>query len=86
MATEWICDGCGRREPGVPSQLTGWHKPHDWFERNFNVKDDGSEAEGVFGPRGPERGTFKTILTACSRRCIDLVAAKTGSHSLVLPI
>lgn len=34
MAAEWICDGCGKREPavmyGVPRD---WHKPRKWFSR-----------------------------------------------------
>jgi hypothetical protein len=86
MAAEWVCDGCGKREPGIPTQGGGWKKPHEWYERNLSVKEDGTEAAGMFGPRGPESGTFKTILTACSRACIDRVAAKTATHSLVMPI
>jgi hypothetical protein len=86
MSAEWICDGCGKRAPGTPTQHAGWVKPRDWYERNLSVKPDGSEAAGVFGPRGPEEGMFKTILTACSRECIDRVAAKTGTHGICLPI
>jgi hypothetical protein len=82
MAAEWICDGCGKRAPGSPSQHGGWHKPHDWFERNYSVTEDGAEADVLFG----RNGTFKTILSACSRACIEKVAAKTRSHSVVIPI
>jgi hypothetical protein len=32
MATEWICDGCGAREPGVIGGR-GWIKPPRWYER-----------------------------------------------------
>ncbi len=85
MAAEWICDGCGKREPGIATE-SGWMRPRDWYERNFSVKEDGTEAAGVFAPRGPQRGTFKTILTACSRRCIETVATKSGGHSLVMPL
>jgi hypothetical protein len=38
MATEWICDGCGRRAPGVPGPDHNWHKPRSWYERS---DDDG---------------------------------------------
>lgn len=32
---EYICDGCGKREPGVPIPESGrWAKPHAWFERS----------------------------------------------------
>lgn len=34
MATEWICDGCGKRAAGVPGPHGRWLKPHDWFERS----------------------------------------------------
>ena len=85
MSAEWICDGCGKRERGVASQYDGWCKPPDWYERNLSVKADGTEAEGIFGTRGPEQGTFKTILSACSRECVDRVSAKIGTHGLVAP-
>lgn len=32
MACEFICDGCGKREPGYPLMM-GWGKPRDWYER-----------------------------------------------------
>lgn len=32
MACEYICDGCGKREPGVP-QTHGYSKPRIWFQR-----------------------------------------------------
>lgn len=86
MAAEWICDGCGKRAPGRPTQLDGWKKPDLWFSRNLSLKEDGTEAGGIFSARGPEAGTFKTILDACSRECIARVAAKVGGHSLVLPV
>lgn len=39
MAAEWICDGCGKREPamvaGIPKKFM---KPRDWYERS---DDDG---------------------------------------------
>jgi len=84
---EWICDGCGKREPGVPTP-DGWRKPNEWFQRNYSVKPDGSEADGIFAPRGPspQPVTFKTILSACSRDCIGLVAAKNKTHDIVFPI
>lgn len=79
MSAEWICDGCGKRAEGVATQ-SGWIRPYEWYERHLSVKDDGTEA-GLFS-----RGTFKTILTACSRCCVETVAAKNGAHSVVLPI
>lgn len=33
MAAEWICDGCGKRIPGVPAGGR-WHKPDSWYERS----------------------------------------------------
>jgi len=61
---EYICDGCGRREPATPATETGrWLKPRGWYERS---DDDG-------------------IQTACSRECIDRIAAKTGKTDVVLP-
>lgn len=41
MATEWICDGCGKRAPGVPGRLGTWHKPRSWYERS---DDDGIQS------------------------------------------
>lgn len=32
MACEFVCDGCGKRLPGVKAHL-GWEKPHNWFQR-----------------------------------------------------
>jgi hypothetical protein len=29
---EFICDGCGKREPGYFNGLN-WFKPSDWYER-----------------------------------------------------
>lgn len=37
MAVEFICDGCGKRRPGVPRN-NAWFKPHNWYERG---DDDG---------------------------------------------
>lgn len=36
MAAEWICDGCGKRAPGVfwPKGDHNWHKPEKWYERS----------------------------------------------------
>lgn len=86
MAAEWICDGCGKREPGVATQHAGWIKPSLWYERNLHRHADGAEDEGIFGSRFKEPSAFDTILTACSRECVDAVAKKTKSHSLVLPV
>lgn len=35
MACEYICDGCGKRAPGVFWLMgdAGWHKPNSWFQR-----------------------------------------------------
>lgn len=35
MACEYVCDGCGKRAPGVfyPNGTPGWHKPNSWFSR-----------------------------------------------------
>ena len=82
MAAEWICDGCGRRAPGVPNSMGDWRKPRDWFERTRYERADGTEPR--FGDRDP--GEFKGILTACSRPCIDKVAQKTGGHSVVISL
>ncbi len=29
---EFICDGCGKRAPGMPAGGS-WHTPRSWFER-----------------------------------------------------
>lgn len=35
MACEFICDGCGKRAPGVfwPRGDPGWQKPGAWYQR-----------------------------------------------------
>ena len=32
MACEFICDGCGKRQPGAFYGFN-WTKPSDWYER-----------------------------------------------------
>ena len=83
MATEWICDGCGKRTPGIPQPSGHWFKPETWFERNLSVLEDGTESM-PFDRRG--EGRFKTILVACSRECVALVAEKTKTSATILPI
>ena len=34
MACEIICDGCGKRAPGVSGRDGNWHKPSNWYERS----------------------------------------------------
>jgi hypothetical protein len=65
MACEFICDGCGKREPGVYYHAgdNNWHKPQHWYER---ADKDGAQ-------------------DACSRRCIEAIAEKSGKTSLVAP-
>jgi hypothetical protein len=64
MAVEWICDGCGRREPGATGNGGDALKPREWYCRSDK---DGRQ-------------------DACSRRCIELIAAKSGKTACVLPI
>lgn len=66
MSSEYICDGCGKREPAVfyPNGDREWHKPSLWFQR---ADEDG-------------------IQDACSRECIEKIAAKTGKTACVMPI
>jgi len=33
MPCEFICDGCGKRAPGV-SNGQNWFKPSSWYERS----------------------------------------------------
>lgn len=33
MAVEFICDGCGKREPCVYGYAGDAHKPGQWFQR-----------------------------------------------------
>lgn len=35
MACKYICDACGKEKPGAfyPNGTRGFHKPHDWYER-----------------------------------------------------
>lgn len=79
MSAEWICDGCGKREPGAISALGNWCAPPGWFERTV-FEDEGTVTR--FGPVGRAKAT----LSACSRECIEPAAKKAGAHSLVLPI
>lgn len=64
MATEWVCDGCGKRAQGFVNRLGQAFHPHDWYQR---TDDDGTQV-------------------ACSRACIETVAAKSGKTRVVLPI
>lgn len=32
MASEYICDGCGKRAKATTG-INGWCKPHNWFQR-----------------------------------------------------
>ena len=32
MAVEYICDGCGKREPAMFANRA-WHKPRVWYQR-----------------------------------------------------
>ena len=34
MGAEWICDGCGKRAPGITGRLGTWHKPASWYQRS----------------------------------------------------
>lgn len=62
MAAEWICDGCGKRTPGVIGAGGDWLKPPSWYEKTVF---DGEDAR-PFG----QLGRAKTTLSACSRECI----------------
>lgn len=64
VACEYICDGCGKREPAQVSLRGEYIKPRDWFSRRDG---DGTQV-------------------ACSRECIEQVAAATGKTGLVAPI
>jgi hypothetical protein len=63
MAVEFICDGCGKREPGFFAHGNAF-KPSSWYARSDK---DGTQV-------------------ACSRACIEVVAAKSGKTAVVLPI
>jgi len=64
MANEYICDGCGEREPAVVSGGSHeWTKPPKWYQRR---DEDGPQ-------------------DACSLRCIETIAKKTGKSRMVLP-
>lgn len=78
MSAEWICDGCGRREVGLAG-FNGWRKPVHWYEKTI-FENEGDSIQVRLSDR------VQTILSACSRRCIETAAAKAGTHSLVLPV
>lgn len=78
MSAEWICDGCGRREPGEIGLSGNWFKPSRWYEKTV-FEDEGSSPFGKVG-------RAKTTLSACSRACIESASKKAGVHSLVLPV
>ena len=81
MAAEFVCDGCGKREPGRATR-DGWRKPLRWFERQVFVDPHGElMREHVFDGQPL---IFATIHTACSRDCVEVVAAKTGLKSMVM--
>lgn len=65
MPVEYICDGCGTRQPAVYYPATGHvGKPAHWYERS---DDDG-------------------LQVACSRACIDRIAAQSGKIRVILPL
>lgn len=65
MAVIFVCDACGKREPGTHNGLS-WLKPSAWFTRT--TKDG------------------KTILTACSRGCVERINTDRGEHTAVIPL
>lgn len=77
MAAVWICDGCGRQQPGSVGR-DGWRKPVEWYEKTVFDKE-----EAGFGQ---DHGQVKAVLSACSRECIAKAAAKHGVHGVVLPV
>jgi len=77
MAAMWICDGCGRQQPGSVGR-GGWQKPISWYEKTVYEKE-----EAGFGM---DLGEVKAVLSACSRECIAKAAKSHGVHSLVLPV
>ncbi len=34
MSVEYICDGCGKREPGIYNGRN-WFKPDQWYVKNW---------------------------------------------------
>ncbi len=40
MSVEFICDGCGKREPGWANRMATGLKPHLWYARS---DDDGAQ-------------------------------------------
>ena len=38
MPVEFICEGCGKRAPGVRANGR-WFKPHLWYEIGWDAKD-----------------------------------------------
>lgn len=40
MAVEFICDGCGKREPGTFNRMGDALKPRLWYQRG---DDDGTQ-------------------------------------------
>lgn len=66
MACVYICDGCGKKEPGrylSTNPSASWLKPYSWFQR----------------------GDKDGIQDACSRECIEKIAARTGKTKTVIP-
>jgi len=37
MACEFICDACGKREPGIAT-MVGWTKPVNWYTKHAGGK------------------------------------------------
>jgi len=35
MPVEFICEGCGKRAPGI-FMYGRWYKPHNWYERGWD--------------------------------------------------
>ena len=40
MSAEWICDGCGKREPAMQGR-SGWFSPKSWYSRgdDYHTQD-----------------------------------------------
>lgn len=71
MSVKYICDGCGKEEPGE-HHPGGVFKPSDWFSRCIW--------------EGDERRQYPRWLFACSRECVEKINEKSDDPMPILPI
>lgn len=63
MASEYVCDNCGKRESAALAMFVGWAKPREWLQHVETTKDG--------------KKVMRT-LDACSEKCKNALADELG--------